>query len=111
MGKREATIDDLYHVEGKAELVNGELALFPMTSGLHGFAAGAVFASLHAYQRQTKRGYALPDSVGFVVNLPHRRSFGPDAAFCTQARSEEHTSELQSHSEISYAVFCLKKKK
>src|SRR6056300_1834892 len=28
-----------------------------------------------------------------------------------QFRSEEHTSELQSHSEISYAVFCLKKKK
>src|SRR6186713_3210837 len=27
------------------------------------------------------------------------------------ARSEEHTSELQSHSGISYAVFCLKKKK
>src|SRR5210317_1522582 len=26
------------------------------------------------------------------------------------ARSEEHTSELQSHSEISYAAFCLKKK-
>src|SRR5881296_2915334 len=26
-------------------------------------------------------------------------------------RSEEHTSELQSHSNISYDVFCLKKKK
>src|SRR5881296_4069038 len=26
-------------------------------------------------------------------------------------RSEEHTSELQSHSNIWYAVFCLKKKK
>ena len=26
-------------------------------------------------------------------------------------RSEEHTSELQSHAPISYAVFCLKKKK
>src|SRR5213596_1145013 len=26
-------------------------------------------------------------------------------------RSEEHTSELQSHGLISYAVFCLKKKK
>ena len=25
-------------------------------------------------------------------------------------RSEEHTSELQSHPVISYAVFCLKKK-
>src|SRR6056300_956132 len=30
---------------------------------------------------------------------------------CSSDRSEEHTSELQSHSEISYAVFCLKKKK
>src|SRR3546814_6811131 len=29
----------------------------------------------------------------------------------TQVRSEEHTSELQSLIRISYAVFCLKKKK
>src|ERR1051326_9220557 len=28
-----------------------------------------------------------------------------------RSRSEEHTSELQSHSFISYAVFCLTKKK
>src|SRR6056300_1405655 len=27
---------------------------------------------------------------------------------CCSVRSEEHTSELQSHSEISYAVFCLR---
>src|SRR5207253_3247087 len=26
-------------------------------------------------------GYALPDNVAFTVNLPHRRSFAPDAAF------------------------------
>src|SRR3546814_14966565 len=30
---------------------------------------------------------------------------------CGGARSEEHTSELQSLMRISYAVFCLKKKK
>src|SRR5881275_2553226 len=29
----------------------------------------------------------------------------------SSSRSEEHTSELQSHGTISYAVFCLKKKK
>src|SRR3546814_6769253 len=29
----------------------------------------------------------------------------------SEARSEEHTSELQSLMRISYAVFCLKKKK
>src|SRR3546814_5748436 len=38
-----------------------------------------------------------------------------DPAFCSKAvrlaRSEEHTSELQSLMRISYAVFCLKKKK
>src|SRR3546814_1770077 len=31
--------------------------------------------------------------------------------FLAQLRSEEHTSELQSLMRISYAVFCLKKKK
>ena len=37
---------------------------------------------------------------------------GQLARACVElARSEEHTSELQSHSFISYAVFCLKKKK
>src|SRR3546814_6340260 len=32
-------------------------------------------------------------------------------AILVQTRSEEHTSELQSLMRISYAVFCLKKKK
>src|SRR3546814_5056175 len=34
-----------------------------------------------------------------------------EAARAAVARSEEHTSELQSLMRISYAVFCLKKKK
>src|SRR3546814_7995859 len=33
------------------------------------------------------------------------------ALHCSGVRSEEHTSELQSLMRISYAVFCLKKKK
>ena len=36
---------------------------------------------------------------------------GLEAASGRQGRSEEHTSELQSLTTISYAVFCLKKKK
>src|SRR3546814_8883248 len=35
----------------------------------------------------------------------------PDRTVAKAARSEEHTSELQSLMRISYAVFCLKKKK
>src|SRR3546814_2347005 len=40
-----------------------------------------------------------------------RRGFGAGARFAGGQRSEEHTSELQSLMRISYAVFCLKKKK
>src|SRR3546814_5550948 len=36
---------------------------------------------------------------------------GPGSICTTRVRSEEHTSELQSLMRISYAVFCLKKKK
>ena len=40
--------------------------------------------------------------------IVHLREIPDDTSFTF--RSEEHTSELQSHSFISYAVFCLKKK-
>src|SRR3546814_9288605 len=46
-------------------------------------------------------------------SAPGRRHACAVAAWCRarRTRSEEHTSELQSLMRISYAVFCLKKKK
>src|SRR3546814_2694283 len=41
----------------------------------------------------------------------HRRDVALPQLDGLQIRSEEHTSELQSLMRISYAVFCLKKKK
>src|SRR3546814_8720231 len=41
----------------------------------------------------------------------HRRGRHPRLRLEGHERSEEHTSELQSLMRISYAVFCLKKKK
>src|SRR3546814_4446438 len=46
---------------------------------------------------------------GTVVSVSARQ--GQTLNANQQARSEEHTSELQSLMRISYAVFCLKKKK
>src|SRR3546814_7352983 len=40
-----------------------------------------------------------------------RACCSPPTPRCARRRSEEHTSELQSLMRISYAVFCLKKKK
>ena len=85
MAAREATVEDLYRVDGKAELVGGELVLMSPTGWLPGFAGGEIFASLREYARRTRAGYGVPDNVGFVVHLPNRRSFSPDAAFTTQA--------------------------
>src|SRR3546814_9116786 len=49
------------------------------------------------------------DFDGKAVGSDHRPS--AEALLHTQLRPEEHTSELQSLMRISYAVFCLKKKK
>src|ERR1043165_10241000 len=52
---------------------------------------------------------ALPISGGASERL--QRHTAGRACGKSEARSEEHTSELQSRGLISYAVFCLKKKK
>src|SRR3546814_6818792 len=52
-------------------------------------------------------GVVLNKDGSFLRTLAFR---GPDLESATE-RSEEHTSELQSLMRISYAVFCLKKKK
>jgi len=81
--KVEATIEDLYKVEGKAELVNGEIILMSPTGLLPGYAGDEIFSSLRDYSKRQKFGRAVGDNKAFVVNLPHRKSFSPDAAFYT----------------------------
>src|SRR3546814_2648137 len=74
--------------------------LFPYTTlfrsiGIEGGMIGPITA-VAAVSAAAKLGAYLPS---FVI------------MFCIILRSEEHTSELQSLMRISYAVFCLKKKK
>src|SRR3546814_9229434 len=91
-----------------------------VTGGLH--RVGAAIAA-----RLAREGYALalhrhnPAEVDAVLvealaeTGADSRHFAADlsdpAAVEALVRSEEHTSELQSLMRISYAVFCLKKKK
>jgi Uma2 family endonuclease len=78
---RRATVADLNNVEEKAELVNGEIQIMSPASAGHGRWSGRIFQSLLQYEEQTGRGYAFPDNVGFLVSLPNRQSFSPDAAY------------------------------
>lgn len=73
----------MYHVpeNGKAEIVDGELKLMSPTGGFPSRAGGFVFVSLLEHERRTGCGRAYPDNAAFIVNLPNRRSFSPDAAY------------------------------
>ena len=79
--KVEATIEDLLKVKQKAEIVNGEIILMSPTGSLPGYAAGEIFSSLRDYCKKYEYGRAATDNNAFVVKLPHRKSFSPDAAF------------------------------
>ena len=79
--KAEATIDDLYQVPGKAEIVDGEIRLMSPTGDLPASAALEIVVSLRDHSRRTGVGRAYGDNVGFIVNLPRRRSFSPDACY------------------------------
>jgi Uma2 family endonuclease len=83
--KTEATIEDLHHLpnNGKAEIVDGELILMAPTGDEPGYAGDEIFASLREYARRTGIGRAVGDNKAFVVSLPNRKTFSPDAAFFT----------------------------
>jgi Uma2 family endonuclease len=76
-----ATVEDLYRTSEKAELVNGELVKMSPTGSLPSRASGKIFVSLLLHERETGIGKAYPDNAGFLVDLPNRKSFSPDAAF------------------------------
>src|SRR3546814_9114962 len=94
--------------------------LFPYTTlfrsrvgGVHagatGFGGEGVVAQPGgvACQPGHERGFGLALFDRVVERVAHRRQ---RRRLHIHARSEEHTSELQSLMRISYAVFCLKKK-
>jgi Uma2 family endonuclease len=79
--KVEATIEDLYKIKGKAEIVNGEIVPMSPTGSQPGYAGDEIFVSLRDYSKRTKTGRAVGDNKAFRVDLPNRKTFSPDAAF------------------------------
>jgi len=82
-----ATIDDLYDVPGKAELVGGRIVTMPPTGFMPSYAALVIATNLLEYQRRIGAGIAVGDGAGFRVSLPNRESFSPDAAWYTGPRT------------------------
>ena len=87
--KTRATIEDLYKVEGKAELVNGEIVHLPPTGDDPGYAGDEIFVSLREYSKRTKTGRAFADNRGFHVHLPHREAFSPGVVWDVYLLSDD----------------------
>lgn len=79
----DATLEDLLHYpdHGRAELVCGKIVMIPPMTIRAGRAVLNILVSLNEYEKQARFGYALPSKVGYLVDLPHRKSFCPDCSF------------------------------
>jgi len=82
----EALIAELYKIEGKAEIIDGSIVHMSPTGDDPARAGGVIFASLLAFEDHLS-GRAYPDNVAFLANLPHRKSFAPDASYYTGPRA------------------------
>jgi len=72
------TIEDLYKVEGKAELVGGRIVHMSPTGYRPNRAAGLIFRSLAAHVGDAADALLVTDGCAFTVDLPNRKSFSPD---------------------------------
>jgi Uma2 family endonuclease len=80
---KEELIEELYRLPDhiKAEIIDGAIVPMSPTGGKPSLISGLIFASLLEYVRRTGRGVALPNNAEFLVNLPKRGSFSPDASY------------------------------
>ena len=79
-----ATLDDLYRIEGKAELIDGRIVEIMASGDIPGTTASEIYARLREYAKSRGIGRAYADGVGFAPSVPldsGRESFSPDAAF------------------------------
>jgi Uma2 family endonuclease len=83
---RRATIDDLYRVEGRAELVAGQIVRYPLGGDLPSTVAGAISAGLRDHAKATGTGRAYGGGLAYVVPslASGRESFSPNASFYSE---------------------------
>src|SRR3546814_1128703 len=106
---------DFATCDGQLLPISQNQALFSLLGTQYG-GNGTVTFGQPDLRGRTPRGFSQSEPVGVAsgiesVALTSSQVPSHTHAFAgTAARSEEHTSELQSLMRISYAVFCLKKK-
>jgi Uma2 family endonuclease len=84
--RTEQLIAELCRIDAKAEIVGGQIVMMSPTGDMPSSAGGFIYASLLEHARRNG-GRAYPDNVAYLVNLPDRKSFSPDASYYLGPRS------------------------
>ena len=74
-------LNELDRADGKAEIIHGAIVILPMSGRKPTRAAETIFVSLRQYVRRVKKGEACADGNDYLVDLPNRQSFRPDASY------------------------------
>jgi len=83
----EQLIAELYKIPGKAEIVGGRIVMMSPTRDMPNGAGFVIAIRLREYARQFgDRAYT--DNAPFLVDLPNRKSFSPDAAYYILPRTQ-----------------------
>ncbi len=78
------TLDDLYRVEGKAELIGGRIKHYMASGHLPSKVALRIAFKLDEFARTVGHGEAYSNGIGFAMKPPlssGRESFSPDASY------------------------------
>jgi Uma2 family endonuclease len=83
MTQAAATLDDLYRVEGKAELIDGRIVRLSAIGYKPSRVSSRIARSLDAYAMAAGRGEAYTGSIVFAVAplVSGRETFSPDASY------------------------------
>jgi Uma2 family endonuclease len=79
--QRRATVDDLYGIEGKAELIGGRIVRYMASGYLASRVSSRIYLKLEEFA-QANSGVAAPDGLGYEIPeiSSGRESFEPDAS-------------------------------
>ncbi len=81
-------LDRLRNMPGKAEIVQGEIVPMSPVGYRHKRKANIIVRSLEDHEAKHGGGAAVSDNLGFIVELPNRESFSPDAAWIANPPQE-----------------------
>lgn len=78
-----ATVEDLLAVDDKAELVNGQIVVMGGEGRATNLPKQLIWMALYFHELEHGGGCAVGDKGVFLVKLPNRESFCPDASWFT----------------------------